>query len=692
MALILRRLVQDPRFQIGLALRLLLVTVAAPKTQTTWFIPFLLSARSGGLDPWSAFLKAGGDPAAFPYGFPYVALFGPAVWIGHLVASADGARLALGLAILGSELALLLALLRVAEENLAPRLTTFFWLSPISLYVGYWHGQLDFFPVALLLSAFAAVGSHKWMRGGLFYGLAVAAKLSMALPTFFIGLYFFGRPRLRRIARLPVMVAGVALLALTGPFVMSQGYRKMVLETPEAAKTFSLAVEISSGVNVYVLPMAYLALLYFAWWIRRLDFGMVWTFTGVGFLAFVLLTPSSPGWSVWALPFLALHVARSDAKVHLLYWPFNVGFIGLHLLESTGATLLGRLDLTAPLNSQLTPAMDTKVASVMITVMVASGLAMAVQMIRTGVLNSQFRLATRRPLAIGIGGDSGAGKDTLVDSITVMFGAENVARLSGDDYHLWDRHKPMWRAVTHLNPKANDLSVFAANLARLIDGQPVRARHYDHSIGRMSKPSEIHSAEVIAASGLHALWSPGLNRLYDLKVFLDMDEDLRRFLKTQRDVKARGYSPTSVAQSIERRWQDSIRFIHPQAAEADIILRLEPRHPSLLSDLDIEISEARLRLVVVGAPGEDFDRLARLLASLCGMKVIEAPVENGRTELVIEGEPTADDIGAAVRRLVNGTGELLDLEPQWKPGLRGVTQLVVFDQLQKAASRRNFAA
>ena len=34
-----------------------------------------------------------------------------------------------------------------------------------------------------------------------------------------------------------------------------------------------------------------------------------------------------------------------------------------------------------------------------------------------------------------------------------------VVNLSGDDYHLWDRQKPIWQVMTHLNP-TNDLRDF----------------------------------------------------------------------------------------------------------------------------------------------------------------------------------------------------------------------------------------
>ena len=88
------------------------------------------------------------------------------------------------------------------------------------------------------------------------------------------------------------------------------------------------------------------------------------------------------------------------------------------------------------------------------------------------IINLFFRLS-RKPFVIGIAGDSGSGKDTLNDAITDLFGTNAVASLSGDDYHLWDRNKPSWQAMTHLNPMANDLERYANDLVSLIDGNDV---------------------------------------------------------------------------------------------------------------------------------------------------------------------------------------------------------------------------
>lgn len=670
----------------GLALRLVLVVLAVPATHSAWFDPFLLAVPADWLDPWSGFLAAGGDPASFPYGAPYLLAFGPAVWLGGLIGGAYGAHLGLGLAALGFEALLVATLARLAAPAFRAAVLLF-WLSPIALYVGYWHGQLDIFPVAVLAGALLAIAQGRHRLAGLLLGTAVAAKFSMAAALPFVLLYYLGRPRLRGDA--PDLLAGLAaaLAVLSLPqLLFSPGFRTMVLGTPETGKAFSLALDFAPGLAVYLLPLALLALLYWAWRVRRFDFGLLWTFTGLAFMALLLLTPAAPGWALWALPFVALHTARTGPIGQALYWPFALAFVALHLMISTGAAFAGA-DLAAPLAG-----LDPRWPSLLLTLVVAAGGALAVQMARRGVLASGFYRASRAPFALGVAGDSGTGKDTLVDSVVAMFGAPSVARLSGDDYHIWDRQKPMWRALTHLNPRANDLATFGAHVAELTDGRPVRTRHYDHASGRIGEPETLRPGEVIAVSGLHALWSPALATRYDVRVFMDMDEPLRRYLKLRRDVGERGHSADKVLATIARRAEDGARFIRPQAGAADIAFRLEPRHPSAISDPARPLDTTLLRLVVHLGPGRDFDRGARLLAALCGVQVIETVLADGRTQLLIEGEPTPEDIAAAARRLAPGMRAFLATAPVWRGGLSGIMQLIVLAEFDRARRERELAA
>jgi uridine kinase len=215
-----------------------------------------------------------------------------------------------------------------------------------------------------------------------------------------------------------------------------------------------------------------------------------------------------------------------------------------------------------------------------------------------------------------------------VQSIAGMVGPASATHLSGDNYHNWDRQEPMWRVLTHLNPHANDLAAFAKDVIHLIDGRGIHARRYDHATGRKTEPAPIKPAQFVLASGLHALWSPALTRRYDLRIYLDMEEQLRRRLKIRRDTTQRGHDLVEVLETIERRAPDADRYIRPQAQTADLVFRLEARHPSLLDDNTL--GEALpLRLIVRVRPGESLTAVSRLLTSLCGMKVVEHTDESG---------------------------------------------------------------
>ena len=54
---------------------------------------------------------------------------------------------------------------------------------------------------------------------------------------------------------------------------------------------------------------------------------------------------------------------------------------------------------------------------------------------------------------------------------------------------------------------------------------------------------------------------------------MDIDENLRRFWKIQRDVKKRGHSLADVMSQIEERQEDFHKYIAPQKKHADLLIR-----------------------------------------------------------------------------------------------------------------------
>lgn len=656
---------------VGLFIRLLLIATAIPVIYTTWFLPFLHHASTHlTLDPWTSFLLAGGNSRAFPYGPIYFA-FLPFTAVGQYF-GLKGAALALLFANLFLDAALLLLLRSMADRPLKAQITYAYWLSPIVVYACYWHGQLDLLPVLILTAALALLQRHRFKPAGAVLGLATAAKLSMGLAIPFVWIYVTVARRLR--SRAPQLIAATCMgLATILPFLLSSGFRHMVIDTPESAKIFSLAI-VYGDLTVYVTPLVLAGLVIAAWRIRRFDFDILFSLIGIGFLVVFLLTPASPGWSLWLMPFLALHVASTGREAWIVTLGFSLLFVLFHVLTSSGAILPFTLPHVAP---------SARTLNLLLSLYLASGGLILFQMLRIRIIGSPYYRSSRKPLTLGIAGDSGSGKDTLAEALRGLFGRSATALISGDDYHSWDRHKPMWRAFTHLNPAANNLPRFNADVLNLRAGHTIAVSHYDHRIGRMAKPHHIRPRDVIIASGLHALHSPEMNQTLDLGIFLAMDEPLRRYLKIRRDVRIRGHSLEAVLASLDKRESDSARYIRPQAKAAHLILSLVAHDPRELADPLGTAGELRMSLRVEVPTTSDLDDVARVLVGIGGLDVLPCRAEEGRHAIEISGQPSAADIAASAAFLVPQFRDYLAIQPRWSSGLIGIMQLLVIDQLRQ---------
>ncbi len=250
----------------------------------------------------------------------------------------------------------------------------------------------------------------------------------------------------------------------------------MVFGSREIAKVYQLSLELAPGLSLYLTPLIYLLLLYFVWRFRRQTFELLLAVLGVVFFAVVLMTPASVGWYLWVLPFLALHQARAGASAVFLTAVFAALLISYHLLFSQEARVpaLG-LDYTWQ-GAEIVVHVTNHAHSLRLTLIGAFGIVLAVGMYRRGITDNDFHRLGRRPLALAIAGDSGAGKSTLALTLSVLFGERAVTHVAGDDYHLWERQEPMWRAVTHLDPRANDLQRFTRDALGMIEGRRVVAR------------------------------------------------------------------------------------------------------------------------------------------------------------------------------------------------------------------------
>jgi phosphoribulokinase len=195
-----------------------------------------------------------------------------------------------------------------------------------------------------------------------------------------------------------------------------------------------------------------------------------------------------------------------------------------------------------------------------------------------------------RPVMLGIAGDSGAGKTTLTRGLVRLLGSRRVTHLPADHYHRYDRRQRAELGITPLHPDANYLDILQQHMRHLRAGEAVLKPVYVHRDGTFGAAERITPAPFIIVEGLLALYEPGTRELYDVMVYLDPPQDLRRRWKVQRDCSRRGYTTDEVLEELDRREEDAEYFIAPQRRHADIVISFAPGDRGDEAHLDARVT------------------------------------------------------------------------------------------------------
>jgi phosphoribulokinase len=86
----------------------------------------------------------------------------------------------------------------------------------------------------------------------------------------------------------------------------------------------------------------------------------------------------------------------------------------------------------------------------------------------------------------------------------------------------------------------------------------------------------VEPREFIIVEGLLGYATRAMRDTYDVKVYLEPNEDLRKKWRIRRDCMERGYKEDEVRKSLEKRASDSIEFIEPQRTFADMVVSFYP--------------------------------------------------------------------------------------------------------------------
>jgi phosphoribulokinase len=182
----------------------------------------------------------------------------------------------------------------------------------------------------------------------------------------------------------------------------------------------------------------------------------------------------------------------------------------------------------------------------------------------------------RRPVMLAIAGDSAAGKTTLTSGLVEALDAGEVTAICVDDYHRYDREERRTVPFTPLHPSCNYLGIMEQHLQLLAMGEPILKPVYDHHAGTLERPVLIEPSQNMIIEGLLPLHSRLSRACFDLSVYLDPPEQIRRAWKVKRDTRDRGYDEAQVLADLDKRERDSTDFIRPQRRWADIVVRFAP--------------------------------------------------------------------------------------------------------------------
>ncbi|HEX2258308.1 MAG TPA: phosphoribulokinase [Actinomycetota bacterium] len=209
-------------------------------------------------------------------------------------------------------------------------------------------------------------------------------------------------------------------------------------------------------------------------------------------------------------------------------------------------------------------------------------------------ISNRAQRAKVRPIVLGVVGDSASGKTTLTDGIAKVLGEDRVKTVCTDDYHKYDRQERKTMSITPLHPDCNYMEIIEQHLQLFSEGEPILKPIYNHSNGTLDRPELVAPQEYVVIEGLFGYYTKAMRDCYDVKVYLDPPEDVRRAWKIKRDTTKRGYTEEDVIKDLEKREPDSAAFIRPQRAHADIVVRFHPPGPN--PNVDPEHYNVRLTL------------------------------------------------------------------------------------------------
>lgn len=170
-------------------------------------------------------------------------------------------------------------------------------------------------------------------------------------------------------------------------------------------------------------------------------------------------------------------------------------------------------------------------------------------------------------MILGICGGTASGKTTFTRRLLETVSSEDVLHIEHDSYYHdpddWPDHIKGTHNFDH--PHALDTPLLIEHLRQLRTGKEARQPVYDFATHRRKPETRVLPPRpVIIVEGILIFADEELRKLFDIKVFIDADDDVRILRRFVRDVRERGRTPESILEQ----YLSTVRPMHKQFVEA----------------------------------------------------------------------------------------------------------------------------
>ena len=214
------------------------------------------------------------------------------------------------------------------------------------------------------------------------------------------------------------------------------------------------------------------------------------------------------------------------------------------------------------------------------------------------------------PFLIGICGGSASGKSTAASYITQFVGEENCLLFSLDNYFYGpnDEERKHIEDYNFDRPEALDLDLAYKHLLALKEGKTIDMPVYNFHISkRMDYTQKVSPKKIIIFEGIFSLHEKRIRDIMDIKLFFDLDSDIRFFRRILRDISDRSRQIDTVIERYFRFVKPAFDwYILPTKKYADFVIPQDN-----LSSLPIEIISHNIIINILHSKKEVFEKRKR---------------------------------------------------------------------------------